>query len=916
MCCIISLYMVFLIIGSVLLSFQMYESTMGAPETKELLGDCGEFLRVWDLDLGKFNITEALVSKVTEKFVETLRKMSEDNSPMGIKQFVESQLSACGTLAHRMGIVITMHNMHLGLSQKIAVTLNILRAMLVVHNTLVETRVRGVIEQANEKERIESLKKEKEALDKEIQELVKENDEKKAILSAMQHVKFNTPGGSSDAVKEDLGRTIAATSSGEQMLAAARSNLEVVQVGIESCKSRTAELLAEKTELLENMGRVQAELESLRMEAMEMDTELDKKRAEVDQKRATVKEKATAVSVLQGRLDYFEGETTWKTKQLEKLEQSTSDMKKEIEKKQDEFDKMKKEKGKLERDAKNLSKKNEKNRRSIKTSKDLVAEAKKAVEEKNEAEKKLKEVQAEKEKLTKALPLMVESTEKIKKKYAEKEVELKNANASLKNAEAALTKTLDQIGSMQKLIDSRSSEWEKLRSQLPRTIEAKDVVATLVPELGGPEMAARLCNSKVLTNAFIRVCNRGVVELPNGKLVPGKVENFKTLFPNAKQLIEVDESYETDSSSSEDEDESEKDEESEEMNVTAASMVATAGSARRSAPPAPRNRANSNSSDESALSDRQGIPEQSIEILDERMERSFSGVSVEDGEIEEAELEDKIPERSSTPASGTPGGTFDFYPSVPRSGTSSRRGRKQAPLRRSAPFTGSRRRGSSPSMVPAGDSRGVKRRSEDEQPGPSSKRHHEDFDYSTLDLSKDFPKTTDVTEEEPFGYALFDVSDEKVRRRSGLKVCCMELPRSEDSVGLSHSFPQDQRGITRQRENYAHDKDPYLMFESPTVYTRGRRYEGLPPAQLEKVADSYPNKNRHHVLFLDYGYCSGLAIAKPERTLFLTRIGETWERTISTLSLQNYRRGVEKIEDDHPITLWHVCLRGIYICFL
>ena len=227
--------------------------------------------------------------------------------------------------------------------------------------------------------------------------------------------------------------------------------------------------------------------------------------------------------------------------------------------------------------------------------------------------------------------------------------------------------------------------------------------------------------------------------------------------------------------------------------------------------------------------------------------------------------------------------------------------------------------------------RGLKRPSDEIHGGSSARRPRESSPPRDLFPSPgrrdespgmaDFEDQTDGSK-----YRSFEPDKAKIKSKSGLKYCCMQLPKS--FLGLSHCFPQGQHVITRQRRLFPLDRDPYLMFRHASDYNYPRRYPGgLPPTVTEigvekgEAAHNLgphgpPDPARRHILVFDTGYLSGIGMAAPQLTRFFTRINKTWEFVAEGREVQCFRRGFDILETEYPIKLWHMSLRSEYVSII
>ena len=133
---------------------------MTLPEIKELLGDCGSFYRLWDIDLAKFKVYEAHLKTLAEQLQMQLQKLRADDSEVGGKRFNEALGLATVTMAARCSSANLISRLHYGLTRKIHVLGHGLTDIFQEYNRLMTVRVSREKSLEEAKHEVDELEKE------------------------------------------------------------------------------------------------------------------------------------------------------------------------------------------------------------------------------------------------------------------------------------------------------------------------------------------------------------------------------------------------------------------------------------------------------------------------------------------------------------------------------------------------------------------------------------------------------------------------------------------------------------------------------------------------------------------------------------------------------------------------------------
>ena len=215
------------------------------------------------------------------------------------------------------------------------------------------------------------------------------------------------------------------------------------------------------------------------------------------------------------------------------------------------------------------------------------------------------------------------------------------------------------------------------------------------------------------------------------------------------------------------------------------------------------------------------------------------------------------------------------------------------------------------SMIPS-TSRGFKRPTPDRDAGTSSgKRRFGDVIRTSTPAHSSSPNTQRENH-----FDCFDTTNSPSLTLSGeMRFCCDSRPKYRS--GPQHGVLQGQNTIIYHRQRQSGDTDPFLTIKPMPGYIQARRSESncLEPGSYAPV--TVPLRERRHILLLDFGYQTGLAMASAERSRFLQLEvgGPNWIPMVCPMSIQGYTRGFEDLEARYNIQIWQICIRREYTFF-
>ena len=935
---------------------------MSPEETTRLLGDCSTAIRVWDLDMGKFNITEGLIARCVTHYSQIMDALKSSNDDEDVKRFANYTILSCAALSHRMSLMDSLESLHLGISRKLCCVSGFLKIAISGYNKLVKTRVQYAQESEKLEKEISALKEKINTDQAEIASLTAESEASAQVLADLKDVKFNTPGSSSDAYKVDIVDRTAATLTGAEMLAAAEEELELKRAELNSIESHKEELEKSKeackklnSDLEDEIVRLNSEISSkkermdqLETEKSEVNVEISKREYDLKKREeklrtvtGTLLEKGKELSSekeklekIQKELDSLEGEEGVKSKRLQKAKDAIEITRKDLAAHQSELTDLRAEDLKLSKELKKLTDRVSRKKRSVKNRESTLIDLEKAKKDRETAEAEFKKLEEERKKLLSATASVRSELSRLKLDQVKQQNELRESKVKLSQVETGYKNILSQITATQEQIRAREATWESLKKNIRPKIEAKDIINSLIPNLG-IELAGKLCNSRILIDALHSMCSRGIVELPSGKLKLGKVRHYLRRYPAARQVALAEE--EGDSSSS-----SEYDESSEEEDNPVSTPAAAASEKGEESDhsfieevPADEN----GNEEEKKKNDKENDPE-------EPMDTDAASLAVEDPitpVLGESSLIESFDSTEAFLGSDIVSSLADLSADINRSARNVRpildqlSEKRVAPIKKSLPLKNIEKSESGNNSrpgtfdflgigVPAStenrqipETRGAKRHSAEQREGDYSGRQRINWpEGGYMPTKRSEPECIDLSQESPDDeIKIFERTGPPLKRRQGYNFCCGKLPIGPKDAGLSHIFPQDQRSISRQRQQIKGDREPYLMYVQSTEHPWNRRFDGFPPEVTEdgvvgamKVSRGPPTPTRKHILILDFGYLSGLLAAKTERTRHFYREKENWKMLHQLSGTQDFRRTFAFYERDHALVLWHMSIKG------